>query len=79
MWTIIGGGKDSAEQNNPVNCFARGKNPLPQAMRENPSEIKKAPLRASFIWDRRDSNPRPRDYESPALPLRHSPTVYIQF
>ena len=25
------------------------------------------------IWDRRDSNPRPRDYESPALPLRHSP------
>ena len=24
MWTIIGGGKDSAEQNNPVNCFARG-------------------------------------------------------
>ena len=24
-------------------------------------------------WDRRDSNPRPRDYESPALPLRHSP------
>ena len=24
-------------------------------------------------WDQRDSNPRPRDYESPALPLRHSP------
>ena len=31
----------------------------------------------SFIWDQRDSNPRPRDYESPALPLRHSPVAVI--
>ena len=30
-------------------------------------------LLSSVIWDQRDSNPRPRDYESPALPLRHSP------
>ena len=30
-----------------------------------------------FIWDQRDSNPRPRDYESPALPLRHSPVANI--
>lgn len=28
-----------------------------------------------YKWDQRDSNPRPRDYESPALPLRHSPTA----
>ena len=31
---------------------------------------------AYFLWDQRDSNPRPRDYESPALPLRHSPMRY---
>ena len=30
-------------------------------------------------WDRRDSNPRPRDYESPALPLRHSPRLFNFF
>lgn len=33
--------------------------------------------RGFSIWARRDSNPRPRDYESPALPLRHSPTTVI--
>ena len=38
-----------------------------------PPHTKKALLKAFKIWDRRDSNPRPRDYESPALPLRHSP------
>ncbi len=32
-----------------------------------------APIRK--IWARRDSNPRPRDYESPALPLRHRPVT----
>ena len=34
-----------------------------------------------FIWARRDSNPRPKDYESSALPLRHRPvtTFVIQF
>ena len=26
---------------------------------------------------RRDSNPRPRDYESPALPLRHRPVAIV--
>lgn len=31
-----------------------------------------------YKWDQRDSNPRPRDYESPALPLRHRPvTTYL--
>ena len=27
------------------------------------------------IWARRDSNPRPKDYESSALPLRHRPLL----
>ena len=27
------------------------------------------------IWARRDSNPRPKDYESSALPLRHRPVT----
>ena len=27
-------------------------------------------------WARRDSNPRPKDYESSALPLRHRPKFY---
>ena len=26
-------------------------------------------------WARRDSNPRPKDYESSALPLRHRPVT----
>ena len=33
-------------------------------------------------WARRDSNPRPKDYESSALPLRHRPVtsfVYLIF
>ena len=30
----------------------------------------------SFLWARQDSNLRPRDYESPALPLRHKPTLF---
>ena len=30
-------------------------------------------MEVSFIWARRDSNPRPKDYESSALPLRHKP------
>lgn len=25
------------------------------------------------MWDQRDSNPRPSDYESPALPLSYGP------
>ena len=29
------------------------------------------------IWARRDSNPRPKDYESSALPLRHRPVAII--
>ena len=39
--------------------------------------IKKLPLIGSFllIWARRDSNPRPKDYESSALPLRHRPVT----
>ena len=39
--------------------------------------IKKLPLIGSFllIWARRDSNPRPKDYESSALPLRHRPVA----
>lgn len=28
-----------------------------------------------LIWARRDSNPRPKDYESSALPLRHRPVA----
>ena len=34
----------------------------------------------SVFWARRDSNPRPKDYESSALPLRHRPvtTFFIQ-
>lgn len=36
----------------------------------------KRALKGSFFskwWARQDSNLRPRDYESPALPLRHKP------
>ena len=29
----------------------------------------------SVFWARRDSNPRPKDYESSALPLRHRPVT----
>ena len=29
------------------------------------------------IWARRDSNPRPKDYESSALPLRHRPVAFL--
>ena len=32
-----------------------------------------------IIWARRDSNPRPKDYESSALPLRHRPVAIIIF
>ena len=31
------------------------------------------------IWARRDSNPRPKDYESSALPLRHRPVTTFLF
>ena len=30
-----------------------------------------------LIWARRDSNPRPKDYESSALPLRHRPVAIV--
>ena len=34
---------------------------------------------SNIIWARRDSNPRPRDYESPALPRRHRPVTTFCF
>ncbi len=30
-------------------------------------------------WARRDSNPRPKDYESSALPLRHRPVTTFRY
>lgn len=39
-----------------------------QPFRENPFEKNNL-----FLWDRLDSNQRPRDYESPALPLSYGP------
>ena len=43
-------------------------------MLERRKPLKKSLSALDFKWwDQRDSNPRPRDYESPALPLRHSP------
>ena len=41
------------------------------------SQQKKKELYNSSLlwWDQRDSNPRPRDYESPALPLSYSPKL----
>ena len=46
----------------------------------HPFLVKKRDLNrcsVSFLWDQRDSNPRPRDYESPALPLRHRPVTTL--
>ena len=37
--------------------------------------IIKAGIKPANIWARRDSNPRPKDYESSALPLRHRPVT----
>ena len=38
------------------------------------------PKLCPFLWARRDSNPRPKDYESSALPLRHRPvTTFMYF
>jgi hypothetical protein len=51
---------------------AEGKNPV---VKKALSNTKKLSFKGELIWARRDSNPRPKDYESSALPLRHRPVA----
>ena len=54
----------------------RKSNPLGEKPSQN-FQQKRLPKKEVFfkIWARRDSNPRPKDYESSALPLRHRPVA----
>src|SRR5271165_352911 len=51
-------------------CLADGEQ---RARRRERDEMRRAEM---DWWARRDSNPRPRDYESPALPLSYRPTIF---
>ncbi len=52
---------------------------LSKVVKQNsPGSLSKAKFEAKYKWQRRDLNPRPKAYESSALPLSYAATrVYI--